>query len=393
MAPGGGVRMSIGALAPVRERPESLGASRPAWLDQLLRIDYLLVLAVLMVTGFGLLSLWGATREVGALGGVAPRQAVFLVVAMLAMLVTVLVDYRVINRAALWIYAGNMVALLYVLIAGSRINGARSWISMGPINWQPSETMKIATVLVCAQWLALNPDKSKSLSSVVFPAIICGAPSLLILAQPDFGTAVIFFLLFMSMMWVSGVNRRWLGVIALSALIGIGAAYPMLKPYQKARIQVFLNPERDPLGEGYNVIQSKIAVGSGGLFGKGFGEGTQSTHRFLPEYHTDFIFAATVEQFGFVGGILLLGGLALIALRMVHAMDVARDRFGGLVAGGLLAIFSAHVLMNVAMTMGLAPVTGIPLPFMSYGGSFLVTTFVLVGLVLNVGSRRFTFIR
>lgn len=386
--------MSLAAFPIARERGQNAASSsRAAWLDQLLRLDYVFLFSILGVTLLGLVVLEGGTHTIPHLASSASKQAVFLGVAIAALLGTVMVDYRWLNRAAVGIYLLNLMALVFVLVGGSRINGARSWIDFGPINWQPSETMKVATVLVCAQWVALHPDRLKGFAGLVVPGLICGVPALLILAQPDLGTAAIFFMLFLTMMWMGGASRRWLGIIILSALVGMGSVYPMLKPYQKARIHVFLNPESDPGGKGYNVIQSKIAIGSGGLFGKGWGEGTQCTQRFLPEHHTDFIFASTVEQFGALGGLLLLTGFLVILLRMIRTMDRARDRFGGLVASGLIAIFLTHICLNVGMTMGLVPVTGIPLPLMSYGGSFLVTTYVMFGVLLNVGSRRFTFIR
>lgn len=386
--------MSVAAFPVSRERgsgPSS--ATRAPWIDQVLRLDYVFLLAVLAVTAGGLMVLYGGTHSIPILAASAAKQGVFWGIAVAAMIGTVMVDYRWLNRAAVGLYLLNMVALLFVLVGGSKINGARSWIDFGPVNWQPSETMKVATALVCAQYLALNPDRLKGFTGLIVPGLICGVPALLILAQPDLGTSAIFFLMFLTMMWMAGASRRWLGIIVLSALVGMGSVYPLLKPYQKARIHVFLNPESDPAGKGYNVIQSKIAIGSGGVFGKGWGEGTQCTQRFLPEHHTDFIFASTVEQFGVVGGLLLMAGFAVILLRMVRTMDRAKDRFGGLVAAGLIAIFLTHIVLNVGMTMGLVPVTGIPLPLVSYGGSFLVTTYVMFGILLNVGSRRFTFIR
>ena len=386
--------MSLAAFPVARERGQNAtSSSRAPWLDQLLRLDYVFLFSILGVTMLGLLVLEGGTHTIPHLASSASKQGIFWGIAIAAMLGTVMVDYRWLNRAAVGIYLLNLLALVFVLVGGSRINGARSWIDFGPINWQPSETMKVATVLVCAQWVALHPDRLKGFAGLVVPGLICGVPALLILAQPDLGTAAIFFMLFLTMMWMGGASRRWLGIIIVSALVGMGSVYPMLKPYQKARIHVFLNPESDPGGKGYNVIQSKIAIGSGGLFGKGWGEGTQCTQRFLPEHHTDFIFASTVEQFGAAGGLLLLMGFLVILLRMIRTMDRARDRFGGMVASGLIAIFLTHICLNVGMTMGLVPVTGIPLPLMSYGGSFLVTTYVMFGVLLNVGSRRFTFIR
>lgn len=364
-----------------------------ASLSVLRNLDYLLVALVLGMSLFGIYSLAGAVNGVPGLASAADRQLAWFWIALAVMMVATLVDYRWINRAAVAMYLFNIVMLVAVLVIGSRINGARSWLSLGPLNFQPSETMKIATALVCAQWLSLRPEDLRSWKGIIVPGLICGFPAMLILMQPDLGTASLFFLIFLATTIIAGASKRRIGLIILAALIGMASAYPFLKTYQKNRIMVFLNPEADPTGAGYNVIQSKIAIGNGGLLGRGWGEGTQGVHRFLPEHHTDFIFASTVEQFGLLGGLLVLAGFLAIVWRMLVAMDRAKDRFGGIVVAGLAAVFCGHVVQNVSMTMGLVPVTGIPLPFLSYGGSFLVSVFLMFGLVLNVSSRRFTFIR
>lgn len=368
------------------------GSPALARLAVLRHIDYGLLGLVLTAALAGLIVLSGAVNGVSALESAASRQLTFLWISLAALAAATLIDYRWINRMALLIYVFNIGALVFVLAAGTRINGAKSWIALGPLNFQPSETMKIATVLVCAQWVALRPESRDTWKGIIVPGIICGIPALLVLMQPDLGTASLFFLLYLAMMLMSGASKKRLGMVLLAAIIGSACAFPFLKPYQQARLTSFINPEADAAGAGYNVIQSKIAVGAGGLLGEGWGQGTQGTHRFLPEHHTDFIFASAVEQFGFLGGIALLSIFLMIVLRMLGAMDKARDRFGGIVVAGLTAIFAGHVMLNIGMTVGLLPVTGIPLPFLSYGGSFLVTTFILFGLVLNVASRRFTFV-
>lgn len=362
------------------------------WFVVFRHLDYSLAFSVIAMAAAGIWILRGAVNNIPFLEAGAERQLAYLAIAMAGMIGVFLVDYRWINRAALGIYVLNLGALIFVLALGTRINGARSWISLGPINWQPSETMKVATVLVCAQWVALYPEKLTTWKGIFLPGMICGVPALLVLLQPDLGTASLFFLIFVSIMIMAGAPLRKLALIGAAAAIGVICAFPFLKPYQQARLTSFLNPASDAAGSGYNVIQSKTAVGAGGLLGQGWGEGSQGIHRFLPEHHTDFIFASAVEQLGLLGGILLLGAFFLIGWRMILAMDHARDRFGGIVVAGLFAIFSGHIVLNIAMTIGLLPVTGIPLPFLSYGGSFLVTTFVLFGLVLNVSSRRFTFV-
>jgi rod shape determining protein RodA len=382
--------VSVGYSSITRERDELRIDPAARYFVLFRHFDVVLLLLVVGLALTGVYTLGGAVNGIAALQPVAVKQMAFFWAAMAAMVATFFIDYRWLNRAAALVYTLNMGALVFVLFTGSAINGARSWIDFGPVNWQPSETMKIATILVCAQWLALNPERLKGWQGIIVPGFICGVPAGIVLMQPDLGTASLFFVLFLTMMLMAGVPKRRLAFIVLATMIGMASAYPFLKTYQQNRIMVFLNPEADPAGAGYNVIQSKIAVGSGGWFGQGWGEGTQATHRFLPEHHTDFIFASFIEQFGFVGGALLLLGYALVLWRMFRAMDNARDRFGAIAVAGLIAIFAGHIIQNTGMTMGLLPVTGIPLPFMSYGGSFLITTFILFGIVLNVASRRYT---
>ncbi|CAN5260373.1 rod shape-determining protein RodA [soil metagenome] len=384
--------MSAAAFPVTRERDELNVSSRGDSFSILFSLDLPLVFAVVGLTLVGIYSLSGAVNGITALMPTAKKQLFFFGVAGVAMMASCLIHYRWLNRLAMLLYVLNIGALIFTLVGGSRINGARSWIDIGPVNWQPAETMKIATVLVCAQWLALHSDKLQGWSAIFIPGLICGAPALLILMQPDLGTASLFFVMFLSMMLMAGVDRRKLGLLLFAAMLGVCSAYPFLKPYQKARIGVFMNPELDPQGKGYNVIQSKVAIGAGGILGDGWGQGSQSIHRFLPEHHTDFIFAATVEQFGLLGGLIVIGGFGLIFWRMIRAMDNARDRFGGIVVAGLIAVVASHLFLNAGMTMGMVPCTGIPLPLFSYGGSFIVTSYILFGLVLNVASRRYTFI-
>lgn len=381
--------MSLTAVPVSHERNAVLSRGRANPLAVLRHVDYVLVIGLIVMTIIGILLLKGAVHGIPSLRTAAEKQAVFLVVALGAMLTACLVPYQWLNRLAMVVYLFNLGALVWLLFAGHTINGARRWVMLGPVNWQPAETMKIATVLLCAQWLALYPEKLNRLSGVLVPGVIAGLPALLILAQPDLGTASIFFFLFLTMMLMAGARWRHLLTVCGGAGIGMASALPLLKPYQRERLLNFINPERDPLGTGYNVIQSKITVGNGGLFGQGWGQGSQSIHQFLPERHTDFFFPGAVEQWGLVGGILLLLGFGFLIWRMILIMDKARDRFGGCVTAGAIAILGCHVLFNVAMTLGMLPCTGLPLPLMSYGGTFLVTTYILFGIVLNVGSRRF----
>lgn len=384
--------MSIAPVTIIRSAEEdSSRLSRFRPLALLRQVDWIMAIAALAIAAWGYIVLKGATEHAAGLAGTADRQLLFTGVAFCAMIAACAVDYRWINRVGMALYVFNLVALVYLVYLKMNTGVAR-WINLGPVNWQPAETMKLATAVVCAQWLALHTEKLESWRSIFVPGVICGLPALLVLVQPDLGTAAVFFIMFLAMMLMAGVNRRKLAVIIAAAPIGMAAMFPFLKGYQKARLITFLNPEADPQGTGYNVIQSKVAVGSGGVFGQGWGEGTQSIHRFLPEHHTDFIFASMIEQFGLLGGLLLLAGYLFVLWRMFQAMDNARDRFGGVLVAGLIAIFFGHIAINAGMNIGLLPVTGLPLPLISYGGSFQVTVFILIGLVLNVASRRYTFV-
>lgn len=381
--------MSLTSVPISHEREMVLSRGRSTPLAVFRHVDYTLVLGLLVMTALGIFLLKGAVHEIPSLRNAAEKQAVFLIVAISAMTAACLVPYQWLNRLALVVYLFNLGALVWLLFAGHTINGARRWVMLGPVNWQPAETMKIATVLLCAQWLALHPERLSRLSGVLIPGIIAGLPALLILAQPDLGTASIFFFLYLVMMMMAGAKWKHLAVVCGGAGLGMASAFPLLKPYQRERLLNFVNPERDPLGTGYNVIQSKITVGNGGIFGQGWGQGSQTIHQFLPERHTDFFFPGAVEQWGFVGGVILMLGFAFLLWRMFLVMDCARDRFGGCVIAGAIAIFACHVFLNIGMTLGILPCTGLPLPLMSYGGTFLVTTYILFGIVLNVGSRRF----
>lgn len=381
--------MSLASMPISHDRDEALTGVRSNPLAFLRHLDFSLALGLVGLTLVGIVLLKGAVHEIPSLRLVAEKQLVFLGVAVGAMLATCLLKYHWLNRIAFLVYLFNLGALVYLLFAGVTINGARRWVSLGPVNWQPAETMKIATVLLCAQWLALHPEKLTRFSGVLVPGLVAGVPALLILAQPDLGTASIFFCLFIAMVLMAGAKWKHLALVCGGAVVGMASAFPFLRPYQRERLLNFVNPERDPLGTGYNVIQSKITVGNGGVFGQGWGQGSQSLHQFLPERHTDFFFPGAVEQWGLLGAVLIICGFLFLLWRMLHAMDNARDRFGGCVVAGAIAIVGCHVFFNIGMTLGMLPCTGLPLPLMSYGGTFLVTTYILFGLVLNVGSRRF----
>jgi rod shape determining protein RodA len=284
-----------------------------------------------------------------------------------------------------------VVLLIILLVRGMTIKGSASWFTFGKIRMQPSEFTKLAVVIVLAAYFSTRTLRIQRLAHVVVPVLLVAVPTLLILKQPDIGTASLFLPVLFIMLFICGARKRVLITLMVLFLAGASAAYPFLKPYQRERIEVFLHPGSDALNRGYNIIQAKIALGSGQLTGKGWKQGTQTALQFLPEHHTDFIFSSLGEQSGFIGcmGLLVLYGI-LIA-RGIGIAREAQDFFGCYLVMGLLSLFVIHILVNIGMSVGLLPVTGLTLPFISYGGSSLLTNFLLFGLIVNVGMRKFMF--
>ncbi len=302
------------------------------------------------------------------------------------------VDYRRFMRGAYVFYALVLLLLVAVMLKGRVVMGARRWLTVGPVNLQPSELAKIAVTLALARWFHMDAGKRKDgygLWSLIVPAGITLVPAVLILKQPDLGTALIVVAVGATMILFAKV--RWQALVVVGTVVAVGAffAYPHLKPYQKKRVETFLNPEGDVLGAGYHATQSMIAVGSGQGLGKGWGQGTQTLLSFLPEQHTDFIFSVWAEEHGFLGCVLLL---ALYYALVVSALGIAgnaRDRFGHFLAVGVTAMLFWHAFINMGMVTGILPVVGVTLPLMSYGGSSVVAVMIGMGLLTNVGMRRF----
>lgn len=340
----------------------------------------------LALTLFGVLMIYSATRSVS----LAARQAAWLCMSLVAFAVLVRVNYAELMRINRYIYLSVIVLLVAVLVPGigKVVNGARSWIPLGPLgSCQPSEFAKIGIIVTLATLLRNSDLYGRH---EVLPALVhVGIPVLLILLQPDFGTGMVFIVILFAMLFVAGTDIKWLiGMIAIgTASIPLLVKYG-LREYQRRRLLVFLNPYSDPLGAGWNIIQSLVSVGSGRLFGKGLFGSTQGRLGFLPERHNDFIFALVAEELGFVGSFLLLATYALILLLGIRVAFSAKDFFGRCVAAGVVSMYFAHVVINVGMTLGLMPVTGIPLPFVSSGGSSLLTNWVGLALLVNVYNRR-----
>jgi rod shape determining protein RodA len=322
----------------------------------------------------------------------AIKQAYWFLIATVAMVVFFTLDYHVIDRLAYPFYAAVLALLVIVHFVGASGGGSQRWINLGFFALQPSELSKLAIVWVLAAYLKFDePMEGFRLRDLGGPFLLLLPLVLLVLIQPDLGTAVIIALVFFSVLIVGGLRLRSLCYLICAGLIFLPLAWNFLKPYQQNRILTFVNPDHDPLGAGYHVIQSKIAVGSGRWFGKGYLNGTQNRLDFLPAQHTDFIFSVFAEEWGFVGCLILLGIYFAFVYCALNIVARAKDRFGALLAFGMTAIFLWQVVINIGMVTGVLPVVGIPLPLLSYGGSSLVSMMIALGLLINVSMRRFTF--
>ena len=331
-----------------------------------------------------------ASLHVGrAGGGVAVRQLAWFGVGMMALVAVASIDYRRLVRLAPMFYLGGMAALVAVFLLGRTVSGARRWVFVGPVSVQPSELFKICFVLMLVWLLTSRWAQPVGRMTLALTALLAAVPAVLILKQPDLGTALLLFPVSMALLVAAGMPLRLLGGLVLAGVAATPLAWLVLKDYQRERILVFLDPFRDPLGSAYNVIQAKIAIGSGQLLGKGVAGATQSRLAFLPERHTDFIFAVFAETWGFVGCLVLLTCYALLLLRGFDIAASTREPVGRLVALGVTALVATQVLVNVGMVTGLLPVVGIPLPFMSYGGSSMVVSLTALGLLLSVRMRQF----
>jgi rod shape determining protein RodA len=331
-----------------------------------------------------------ASLHVGRAGGsVAIRQLAWFGVGIFALVFVASIDYRRLVRAAPLFYVLGLGGLVAVFVLGRTVSGARRWLFVGPMSVQPSELFKLCFVLMAVWLLTSRWAQPVGKTVLVMAAPLAIVPAALIVKQPDLGTALLLFPVLIALLVAAGMQMRLLGGLALTGVAAAPLAWLVLKDYQRERLLVFLDPFRDPLGSAYNVIQAKIAIGSGQLLGKGVAGATQSRLSFLPERHTDFIFAVFAETWGFVGCLVLLTCYALLLLRGFDIAASTREPVGRLVALGVTALVATQVLVNVGMVTGLIPVVGIPLPFMSYGGSSMVVSMMALGLLLSVRMRQF----
>ncbi len=315
------------------------------------------------------------------------RQGISIIVDIALAAFLMNFDYKILQRYGNHFYVFNLILLILVMLVGQTALGAQRWIALGPISIQPSEFSKLIMIIALAAMIEKR-GKIQSLSDVAPVAGYVLVPFLLVLKQPDLGTSLVFLAIFFGMVFVAGIRLRILAGIFGLGLAALPVLWHFLKDYQKMRIMVFMDPNVDPLGAGYHIIQSKIAIGSGLLFGKGLFGGTQSQLNFLPENHTDFIFSVVGEELGFVGCAVLLLLYLIVLWRGIKIAQDASDTFGRLLAVGITSMIAFHVLVNVGMTMGIMPVTGIPLPLMSYGVSSLTTNVMAIAILLNIQLRR-----
>ena len=348
---------------------------------KVLQINWGLVLLVTATASIGVAMLYSAAN--GSWNPWATRQVLRFGIGLVILICVALIDIRFWWRNAYLIYGVLMMMLVAVEVAGSIGMGAQRWINLGVIKLQPSELMKVGIVLALARYFhGVSADDVKRIPYLFVPLLMIGAPSALVLKQPDLGTALFLIMTGGAIFFIAGVRLWKFGVVFAAAAAIVPVVWTTLRPYQQKRILTFLDPESDPLGAGYHILQSKIALGSGGLFGKGFMQGSQSHLNFLPEKQTDFIFTMLAEEFGMVGGLVLLG---LYLLIMIYGFAISlrsRNHFGRLLAMGVTSMLFLYVFINIAMVMGLIPVVGVPLPLISYGGTAMLTLMIGMGFLI-----------
>jgi rod shape determining protein RodA len=355
------------------------------------RIDKVLLAAIVLIAVLGIFFVYSATWDRGDAGGglnsLVVKQCIWVVVGLTFLYFIANLDYIKILDFAYLFYGINLAALLLLLIFGGERYGAKRWIDLGPFSLQPSEFVKITTILALALFMEERREKIGTLGNFIASIALVAPAFILIFLQPDLGTALVIIPILFSILYICGERVKYLMMVMGAGILSLPVLWNLLKGYQKSRLLVFINPNIDPLGAGYTIIQSRIAIGSGGLMGKGWLRGTQSHLRFLPERHNDFIFSVIGEEWGFVGAIVLISLYVLVIARGIRIISDIDDIYGKAIAAGVVTLLSFQVLVNVSMAVGLMPVVGLPLPFISYGGSSMVATFIAVGFLLSISRR------
>lgn len=355
--------------------------------------DPFLIILPLVIVAAGFLFLYSASHGLYESNGTnfAFRQLIWLAVSVIILVLLVNVDFRRVLDWSYLYYAVIAVILFLLLLVGGARMGAKRWFSIGWMAFQPSEFAKIILIMTLAFHLGNNRYSIRGIKGLLAPFLLTGMLFLLIIKEPDLGSALILLAILFVMLLVSGMPMKYLFGLIAAGIASSPVLWHFLKDYQKRRLLVFVNPNMDPLGAGYTIIQSKIAIGSGGLFGRGWMGGTQNQLNFLPESHTDFIFAVVGEEWGFIGSLFIIFLFVFLISRILSVAERTNDFYGKLIVIGIAGMLSFQVIVNIAMTVGLMPVVGIPLPFLSYGGSSLITNFIAIALVINIDMHRTLF--
>lgn len=396
------------------------------------RFDFGIFLPAFLLAFIGLAAIYSSTLNHPTMSGNFERQAFWLGVSLFSFFVIYFLPQNTFKLSAILLYVAGILLLVVVLFAGKKVYGARSWISFGAVGFQPSEFMKMGMIFLMAYWLSFRSNNVNNLKEIIIALTIGLFPVLLILLQPDMGTSIVYMIILLAMIFWGGINLFTLfvvispGVVIFASIFGTAAfiaslcivlvvlfffkknifisagvfvlnlsagfffeyIFTLLQPHQQRRIETFLSPDADPLGSGYNALQAKVAIGSGGLWGKGFLEGNQTQLRFIPEQWTDFIYCVIGEEFGFIGSVFTLILFLIIFIRLYQLSYKARDNFSSLVVMGILTLLFVHFAINIGMNLGITPVIGLPLPFVSYGGTSLLLNFSLLGVAANIYKNR-----
>lgn len=353
------------------------------------KFDFVLLITVLLLCIYGIILIRSATLSYESSRYVVV-QTLATVLGFIGILIIVLMDYQLIGKLYIPIYAVSIVLLLAVLVFGTGEEqwGADSWLYIGSFGFQPAEICKVGIIIFLAKYIDKNKNSINEPFTLLKVLALAGFPILLIALQPDLGTAVVFVFFVVVMLFAAGLDWKYFGYACLAGIISLPVLWLNLKPYQKERILSFINPEKDLSNTGYQAMQSKIAIGSGKIFGRGLFKGVQTQYNYIPEKQTDFIFAVVGEELGLIGGLTLILLYFILLYRLIKIAKNSQDKFGSLMIIGFVAMFLVHIWENIGMTIGLMPITGIPLPFMSYGGTFQLINLLCIGIALSVSVHK-----
>jgi len=362
-------------------------------LNRLQKFDKVLIILLVSLLVAGMLGLYSAAyqKQIDTGQNFVLNQGVWILFGLMLVFVIAQTNYHAFLSVAYITYGLHLLSLILVLFMGKSVLGAQRWISIGGVGFQPSEFAKIFTILALARIITDRPQRLETKRGLIAPLLLTFIPMILIFKQPDLGTAIVFLPIFLAMLWVGGIKLKYFLVMISTGFCSLPFFWHFLKDYQRDRLLVFMYPNADPLGAGYTINQSKIAIGSGMFLGKGWLGGTQNQLNFLPERHTDFIFSVIGEEWGFVGTAMLLLLFLILIIRGFKIAELTTDNGGKLIAVGMTTMLALHVIINIGMTLGLMPVVGMPLPFISYGRSALTTNLIAIAFIFNVRIHRKVF--